>query len=108
MDQEKTRRIVKATRKRFRSNQEDLNENKRHKDLLDGDLEDFMYLLDNYENKLDVSMSQPKMDDLTTEATPIPNSELLNEFRIMLSSLEGRLGNKIDELKSNLKPRTRK
>ena len=49
MNREKARNIAKAIKKRFRSSEGEVSATKKHKDLLEGDLDDFLTLLENFD-----------------------------------------------------------
>ena len=87
MDSEKTKRIITNFRKRLRSNDDvEESENKRLKDILEGDIEDFLYLLDTLE--------------------PSENKKIhdrLEKFEGILERIENNLSAKIDNLGDELK-----
>ena len=102
MDKEQTSRIVRNIRKRLRSNDNEQSENKRLKELIDGDLEDFIDLLDTmypdeHKTKPDVDKSADQNINNDTRGVSASNSN----SQAILSTLE-RLENKIDGMKEQL------
>ena len=85
MDKEKAQRIVSVVKKRMRSGSQEESENKRLKDLFDGDLTDFLTLLDTLEsaaNETDISTSEPEVSDTGATVNKEPEKSTAESLNI--------------------------
>jgi len=131
-NQQELRRKIKAIRKRFRSDSTELEQNKRQRELIDGDLEDFLDYLDCFqynselikpvakdsESKMDATqpttsqLFQSPPQKLTSLLDPSTKMELLELFSPILVNLEARFSSNLDkhiqELKDEIKEKDTK
>jgi hypothetical protein len=115
MNPEKQRRIVTALRKRQRSDHEMDTENKRPKDLLDGDLDDFISYVEHFNFTHDDLIDKPpttnnyenEYNEPIQGLSVLKSIEAQNDMKLifgpLLLDLNDKFTRQIDELKGDFK-----